>query len=61
MNRFLRIVTVILVALTMLVGIGIYQSMAGSAEGKGIFASKKCGDCHLMAGAGIQIRPSQIN
>ena len=50
MNRFLRIVTVILVALTMLVGIGIYQSMAGSAEGKGIFASKKCGDCHLMAG-----------
>ena len=30
--------------------IAVNHSAAGQAEGKGIFASKKCGDCHLMAG-----------
>lgn len=30
--------------------IAVNHSVAGQAEGKNIFTSKKCGDCHLMTG-----------
>lgn len=50
MKRFLNMYTVILVVLTIVLGVKIYQAEAGPAEGKTIFASKKCGDCHQTVG-----------
>ncbi len=50
MKGFLRIFVVSVISLIMVFVAGVYKSEAGSAEGKNIFAGKKCGDCHLMAG-----------
>ena len=50
MKRFLKRLIVILVVFGMVMSVKIHHSEAGSAEGKGIFASNKCGDCHLMTG-----------
>ena len=47
MKDFL-LVTICSMAITLIIAVN--HSAAGQAEGKGIFASKKCGDCHLMAG-----------
>lgn len=39
-----------LIALSLVIIAGVYQSEAGPAEGKTIFTSKNCGGCHLTTG-----------
>lgn len=47
MKDFL-LTTICSMAITLILAVN--HSVAGQAEGKNAFTSKKCGDCHLMAG-----------